>query len=288
MQRKWQIGPHVLARLVELDVVNCAVEVFPSQVAELFSHQSRRDSPRHQGRLDHQRARAAHEVGQRRILIPAGQPQNSRGQHLVERRFACRGAISALVQRTSGRIEIERDAILIDVQVDPQAGIDQVDRGTAAGDGANLVDNCVLGQLGRVERIAEHAAVHHRIDGQRAVGVEMFEPVGLTYAPIERLLVVGRKCGDRLENAHGRAAAEIGPHQHPQVAAKRSHPPAGPHVEGAQFLQLVDQHAFEAEERLGDHVERFSHERPILPRPGVSRFAARALAWPGRDGSGSL
>ena len=150
--------------------------------------------------------------------VPAGKPQDAGGQDFVERGFVRLAAIAAFVQRLVGRIEVDGHAAGVDVQIDPQVGPLLRDIRPPVETSPEPIADCVLGDLRGVHGIGDRRVMHHRIDGQRAAGMQMRSPINLLQAGIQHPGRIGGlriefERGDRFEDPHGGAAPDIGPIQ---------------------------------------------------------------------------
>ena len=216
---------HLLGgRLLEHLAIERRVVILPALEPELLAERAGRNLPRHQRRLDDERARAAHAVGERRGAVPSAQLNDPGREHLVHRRDVRLRAVPAPVERVAGRVEVQRDDVLVHVQVQPQVGVLQPHRGPRAGALAELVHDGVLGQLRHVEGIGESRARDHRVNRQRAGLVEVARPVYLADLGVEFLLVGGVEFPDALEDADRGAAAEVGAIEQAQVALEGDEP----------------------------------------------------------------
>jgi hypothetical protein len=184
----------------------------PAEKAEVVAPEAGRAIRGHQRRLDGQRARAAHEIDERRARAPKARPigehQDGRRQVLLERRGGLARAPASTVQALAREIDADRRVVVFDVHVDPHARPRHVDRRARAGLVAQPVDDRVLGLERAEARVLEVRAHAGEVDRQGRLGSEVLAPRDRAHALIERLRVGGGEAGERQQHAVGHARPE--------------------------------------------------------------------------------
>ena len=130
---------------------------------------------------------------------------------------------------------------------------------------AELVDDRVLDDLRRVERMIEKGVVDRRIDPQRVGDLQLLAPVDLFHRGVERLGALHPEAAEWLEDADRRPALENGPIERllllPRLRRKLDRPPADPQVGGADRFELPGEDPFEPLERPRRHPRRLVGDR---------------------------
>ena len=187
----------------------------PALEPEPPAQQARRDAGRHQRRLDHQRAGAAHRIEEGaaplRDLRPARAQQQRSGEVLLERRLDARLPVAAPVQRIAREVDAEGRAFARETDADPQIGPVRVDRGPGSRRLADAIDDRVLHlERGELRVTQPRRALADGVHGQRAFRREVLQPVDVAHAVVQCLRRRRRHLGQREQHAARGARVQAG------------------------------------------------------------------------------
>jgi len=152
----------------------------PALEAEARPQEPRRYVGGDERGFEHERARAAHGIHERRALgrerRPAGAHQYRGGEGFLERSGGRLRAVTPPVQALAREVDAERRLVVAQMQVDAHVGLRGVDRGTPTALGAQPVDDRVFHTQRRVVRMRDRGIGDHRIDGEGGLGRQVFTP----------------------------------------------------------------------------------------------------------------
>ena len=226
--------------------------------------QARRHSRGDRRPLEHERARTTQRIeerfaGGRAASLarppPAGDREDTRGENFRERCLHLAHPPAPLMERAAGRVAKHRRDVANEVQGDPQRGAPELHVRPFAARGAELIDDGVLDDLRRVERVGEKRVVDGGVDAEGVGHLQLLRPIDLLHRPMQRLGAVDHESAEGLQHADRGPAFEHRPIERGAVVAglrrKLDRPPADPQVAGPDRLQFVRQHPLQPLERPG-------------------------------------
>ena len=251
--------------------------------------QPRRHPRRDRRRLDDERPRPAHRIEERLARRPAGDGEDPGGEDLGERGVDFPRAPAALVERLAGSVAEDRRRVADEVERQAERRTAQLHARSSAARRAELVDDRVLDDLRRVERMIEEGVVDRRIDPERVGDLQLLAPVDLFHRGVERLGALHPETAEWLENADRRPALENGPIERLLLLSRRrrefDRPPADPQVGGADRFEFPGKDPFETLERARRHPRRLVGNRR-RERAGNGMDGGKRGGHGGHEGEG--
>ena len=165
------------------------------------------------------------------------------------------------------------------MEPEPERRSPQLHARTLATRRAELVDDRILDDLRRIERVRQKRVVDRGIDPQRVGDLQLLRPVDLLHRVIERVGGVDAKPSERLEHSDRRAALEHRPVESlllsPGSRRELDRPPTDAEVLCPHTLQLLREDPLEAFERPRGHPRRLVKRRR-RQRPGGGRHCGKS------------
>ncbi len=231
------------------------VEVGPLLEGVSLAVDARRYVAGYEGRLDGQRAAAAHGVDEVALSVPSRREDDAGCQHLVEGRGHRLLAVSAAVQALAAAVQRQRAVGLRHVDVQPQVGVGDAYVGALARALAELVHDGVLDPVGHILGVSELRTVYHVVHGERRVQRQILAPVHGLDGLVDLVGARRLEAFDGLEYPHCGAQRKVGAVHHLLVPREAHHASADGYVVGSQACQFLCQHRFQSLKCLGNHLE---------------------------------
>ncbi len=200
---------------------------------------------RHFRRLREEGSRAAHRIEEGEARPPARDPQDARGEVLLQRRFSHVVAPAALEQRLSAGVDVERAELLVEERVHAQVGIARLHRRAATGGAAEVVGDRVLHPQRHEVEAFHRAAMRVGLDLEGAIRGEERMPAHRVCIVVDVVFGLIGKLRHPPQDAARDARVQV--HRVDQVerAGERHAGIGGLGVLRSELRQLLGEHAGE-------------------------------------------